>query len=94
LEGPIRLVRELLFDLVSCGILSESTTTEYKKTAYQPAQDINKLTIKYVVDALDCMGSDNMPLADTGEMKNLLSNLETFNSYMQKSPANIPLVEM
>jgi membrane protein len=94
LEGPVRLVRELLFNLVSCGIISESSTTGYKKIAYQPAQDIGNLTIKYVVDALDGMGSDNIPLSDTGEMKKLSEKLKIFNDCIKKSPANIALADI
>jgi membrane protein len=94
LEGPVRLIREILFNLVSCGIISESLTTEYKKMVYQPAQDIDNLTIKYVVDALDGMGSDNIPLAETEEMRKLSESLESFNECVKKSHANIALADI
>ncbi|NQT32051.1 MAG: YihY/virulence factor BrkB family protein [Candidatus Omnitrophica bacterium] len=94
LEGPVRLVRDLLYELVSCGIISETKTMEYKKMAYQPAQDVDKLTIKHVIDALDGKGSDNIPLADTEEMKKLTANLEIFSDTIKKSPANVALVRI
>jgi len=94
LEGPIRLVRESLFDLVTCGILSELNTNEYKSTAYQPAQDVNKLTIQYVIYALDGMGSENMPLDESEEMKKISDNLAIFHETIKNSPANIALVKI
>jgi len=91
IEAPIRLVRQILYGLVECDILSEVKTDEYKKTAYQPAKDIDDITIKSVIDALENRGSNNIPISSTGDMEKLVEDLKVFNETIEKSPANVLL---
>ena len=42
LDIPVRLVRQLLYELVESRIFSDTRTEEYKELAYQPARDINR----------------------------------------------------
>lgn len=88
LEVPIRLVHQILYELVECGVAAETRTKEYKEFAYQPARTINVLTIKYVIDALEQRGADNIPVAQTKELKTLSETLQTFNDTIEKSSAN------
>jgi len=88
LEIPIRLVSQILYELVESGIAFESKSEEHKEFAYQPARTINVLTIKYIIDALEQRGVDNIPVAQTKELKTLSESLQTFNDTIEKSPAN------
>jgi membrane protein len=88
LEIPIRLVNQILYELVECGVAVETKTEEDQEFAYQPARTINVLTIKYVIDALEQRGTDNIPVAQTEELKTLSEMLQTFNDTIEKSPAN------
>ena len=88
LEIPITLMRQILDELVESAVVSEIKTDEGNALAYQPAKDINMLTIKYIVDSLDKRGSDNVPVAQTKELKILAETLKTFNDTIEKSPAN------
>ncbi len=88
LEIPIRLVSQILYELVESGIAFESRSEENKEFAYQPARTINVLTIKYIIDALEQRGVDNIPVAQTKELKTLSETLQTFNDTIEKSPAN------
>ena len=88
LEIPIRLVNQILYELVECGVAVETKTEEDQEFAYQPARTINVLTIKYVIDALEQRGTDNIPVAQTEELKTLSETLQTFNDTIEKSPAN------
>jgi membrane protein len=88
LQIPIRLVRQILFELVECGIVSEVKTNEYKESGYQPARDSEKLTIKYVIDALEHRGTDTIPMTQTQELKVLSESLQVFDNVIEKSPAN------
>jgi membrane protein len=85
---PIRLAHQILYDLVGCGVAAETKTEEDKESAYQPARTINLLTIKYVIDALDKSGTDNIPVAQNRELKILSETLQTFNDTIEISPAN------
>lgn len=88
LEMPIRLVNQIIYELVESGIASKIKTEKYKEFAYQPARTINVLTIKYILDALEKRGIDNIPVAQTKELKTLSEALQTFSNTIEKSPAN------
>lgn len=86
LEIPIRLVNEILFDLVKCRIVSV-TDTEGER-GYQPALDINALSIQYVIDAMEQQGANTMPFAHTPEFETLSVLLDTFGKTIERLPDN------
>ena len=88
LQMPIRLVHNILFDLVESGLVSETKTKIDKELAYQPARDINKLTIQYVLEALEQSGIDTIPVAKTEDHQALSDALKKFSGAMESSPAN------
>jgi membrane protein len=94
LEIPIRLVNQILYDLVTSGILSEVRMEQEKYIAYEPARDPDTLTIKYVIDALESRGSDNIPVAQSQELDRLVERLKEFSDLLGKSEANRPLKDM
>jgi len=88
LEIPIRLVHSILYDLVESGLVSETRTNLEKEIAYQPARDIHKMTIQYVLEALDHKGTEDIPIAKTEDHQTLLDALKDFSEAMAESPAN------
>jgi membrane protein len=94
LEMPIRLVHNILFDLVASGLVSETKTNQDKEIAYQPARDINRLSIQYVLEALEKSGADSIPVAKTEDYQALSDALKHLSDAMQKSPANKLLKDM
>lgn len=88
LKMPIRLVHSILYDLVQSRVISETRTNEDQKFGYQPARDINSLTIKYVVDAVEQNGTNSIPVAKTKEFEVLSHAIEEFRDEMEASPAN------
>jgi membrane protein len=88
LEIPIRLVQKILDELVDAGIFSNTDIKENRESAYQPGRDINTITIKSIIDALDQKGVDNIPVAQTTELKSLSEMLQSFSNELKKSPAN------
>jgi membrane protein len=90
LEIPVRLVRQLLYQLSESGILSEVRSGE-RENAFQPATDVDKITIKYVIDKLDRHGTANVPVAQTNELNKIQESLQQFGQTLEKSPANVLL---
>jgi membrane protein len=88
LEIPIRLVNQILYELVSAGILSEVMMEQQKCTAYEPARDPDTLTVKSVIEALERRGSDNIPVAQSQELDGLIESLEEFSDLMDRSQKN------
>ena len=88
LQIPIRLVEQILEELVEAGIVSDTEVKKNKEISYQPARDINAITINSVIEALEHKGVDNIPVAQTAELKHLSESLKTLNDEIEKSPAN------
>ncbi len=94
LEIPIRLVQQIIFELISSGILSEVKFSESGEVGYHPARDPDTMTIKYVIDALERQGSDNIPVAQSEELDRLSESLKVFSDLIEKSSANRCLKEI
>ncbi len=88
LEIPIRLAHQILFELTACGIVSDTQTQEHKEPGYQPARDINTLTIQFVIDSLEDRGTDSIPVAKTAESEALSEILRAFRDEVAQSLSN------
>ncbi len=88
LEAPIRLIRQILHELVEANIISRVKTEEYKGTAFQLARDSSVLSINYVIKALDSRGVDNIPIAQTEDLKVLSKSLKDFDSILDEASPN------
>lgn len=91
LEIPIRLARLLLFDLVEAGILSEVKINDGKDVAYQPGVDVSKLSVEYIVSAIERNGKSDVPVGDSQELERLSGCLNSFTEDIQHSSGNILL---
>ncbi|MFA5251309.1 MAG: YihY/virulence factor BrkB family protein [Phycisphaerae bacterium] len=91
LEIPIRLVRQILYELSESGVLSEVRNGKDREFAYQPAVDVDKITVKFVIDQLEQHGTSDIPVAKVGELDKLSDCLRQFGETIEKSPANILL---
>lgn len=88
LEIPVRLVRQILYELSESGVLSEVRLGEEKEPAYQPAIDLDKITIKFVIDRLEQRGTSNIPVNKSNELDKLTDCLRQFGETLEKIPAN------
>jgi membrane protein len=92
LEIPIRLVRQILHELVESGILSEVRRQEDdKEVLYQPARDVETLTVKRIVDALEKRGAGDVPVVASEELKRLTEILASISGVVEQAPANVTL---
>jgi len=89
LEIPIRLVRQILFELVNARVLVETKEEKDKAVGYQPATCIEEMRIKDVIDKLEKQGTDKIPVAQTDELKKIASAFDSFDRAAEKSGANI-----
>jgi membrane protein len=94
LEIPIRLTNRLLDDLVKAHVLSEAIGDDEKTTLYQPAKDVNILTINYVIQQLDGIGSNEMAQKDSEEIKKISESFDEFNRIIDNSKANMLLKDI
>lgn len=94
LEIPIRLVREVVYELTESGVISEIKTDAEREAAYQPAQCVEEFTALFVIDALDNRGIDDIPVAESEELVKLTESLKAFSDILKDSTANISLKDL
>ncbi len=82
LHLPIRLVRSVIHDMVSAGLLIEMESKEHKTNIYLPARDINTLTLGFVCQKLDRLGNDKAILNPASEYDKYLD----INKLLKENP--------
>jgi len=91
LDMPIRLVRQILFELAQANILTEIKNDDDPSVFYQPARDVESLTVKYVINALEQHGSADIPIVESSELDKLRQCIKTFDELVENSPDNVSL---
>ncbi|MCD4833037.1 MAG: YihY/virulence factor BrkB family protein [Bacteroidales bacterium] len=94
LEIPIRSVRDILYNLIDSNILSEINTEHDKEKAYQPAQDINNLTVSYVLNAIDHCGADKILAIASTEKDQIIKMLNDFDIAIQNAKGTMLLKDI
>lgn len=94
LELPVRLTNILLTGLVKSHILSETEGEDEKICYYQPARDVNMLTVHYVASALEKVGNDSITFAESKEIEKIKKCYEKFDNMYNESDANILLKDI
>ena len=88
LEIPIRLVNEILFELVQGGLFTTSVAEGDGERGYQPACDIHLLTIQYVIETLELRGLNTIPFASSPEFSVLSEAMDAFGKAIESLPEN------
>jgi membrane protein len=86
LDIPPRLVREIINDLVDAGLLSEIMTEDVKEIAYQPATDPNRITVSFLMGALDRKGNTPVFNKDPEELIVITKLVESYYTHFRKTP--------
>lgn len=89
LKIPVRLVRDLLEDLNKSGLVSVIHENEHKEWLYQPAMDINKLSVSFVLKRLDNKGSEHMVFSKSREYDKVNAMLDKYDKIVAESESNI-----
>jgi membrane protein len=89
LKIPIRMIKSILHDLVRCNILSEVVTSNPKITAFQPAQYIDNISVKFIFEKLDKLGENYIPQEKAELTKKLVAIHEGFYEQIEKSSNNL-----
>jgi membrane protein len=91
---PLRLVNLVIYELTEAGVLSETKFEDGKSPAFQPAMDISVMTVQWVLQRLDQRGTDEVPLADTDEVKKIRASLAAISAAVGQAPANVALKDI
>jgi membrane protein len=94
LKIPVRLARDILQDLSGANLVSIIHENEEKERLYQPALDVNRLTVSYVFSRLDKKGVEQIMVIRNKDYEKIITMLEKFDKLIAKSDANILIKDL
>ena len=94
LKIPVRLSRDILQDLSNANLVSIIHENEEKERLYQPALDVNRLTVSYVFSRLDKKGVEQIMVIRNKDYEKIISMLEKFDRLIAKSDSNILIKDL
>ena len=83
---PIAIIQPVLSKLIASHIIVEFKNQDEDDEVYQPAVDINILTIAYVINALEQCGQNHLP--DINQEQLFMNAVNNFRELMEASEQN------
>ncbi|MFA5923603.1 MAG: YihY/virulence factor BrkB family protein [Methylococcaceae bacterium] len=83
---PIAIIQPILSELMASHIIVEFKNQDEIEEFYQPALDINRLTIAYVINALEQCGQNHLP--DINQERLFMNAVNNFRILMEASDQN------
>ncbi len=93
LKLPIRLVQNIVNDLLSTDLIMEAHTKEHKLVGYTPARELNQFYASELITLLEKKGSDDIPVQSSEEWNWASSAIEDFMLNNEGSALNKRLDE-
>jgi len=90
---PIRIVSDILQELVSLGLLVVSFNSEKHQNVYSPAVDTENLTFDFLFKKLSYSGVDDIKI-DIEEEKKVVTVLQKFDSLIEKNFGKTKLINI
>ncbi len=94
LKIPVRLARDILQDLSDTNLVSIVHKDNKIQRLYQPAMDINKLTVNYVLSRIDNKSAQQQIALKNKDYLKVVNMLEKFNKLAAKSDYNILIKDL
>jgi membrane protein len=89
LKIPVRLVRDIIEDLNSVDLVSIVHEKDDKERMFQPAMDINSITVSLLISRLDKKGIEQSIVVKNREFEKVTAMLAKFDKMIAKSDSNI-----
>lgn len=89
LEMPIKIVREVLDDLVEIRLVNKVKTEHPKEDGYQPARDIHNIRVSSLIEMLDHKGADMLIAKNTPELQEVIHKLKAFANTLEQTHENV-----
>lgn len=91
---PVLLVNQVLKELYAADLVVKVSSPGTDDQAYQPGRDINRLSIAYVLKALNNAGSWEVPVLQDKAWERISSALDGFEQLLDQSPENVLLKDI
>lgn len=94
LEIPVRLVKQILNELINVGLVVETIKGSREEITFQPAKTIETITLKSALDEYEKYGTVKIPDFQSEETDKILRSLKEISEMMDQSPSNIKIKEI
>lgn len=94
IQIPVRLARELLYNLSAAGLITEINIEKPRERLYQPAMDTGKMTMEYILSKIDKAGGEDIPVKQTNEYRKLNHIIAEFGNKLKESDMNLLIGEI
>ena len=94
LKLPLRLVQNIINELMEMGLLIEAYTDQLKLIGYTPAKELNSLTFADLISLMEEKGSNDIPIKNSNEWNLANSTIDEFLNNNQANPLNKKLDEL
>jgi membrane protein len=94
LSLPVRTVHECLDMLRNASLVTEVWNEEHERYVYQPATDINKMTLSFVLEKIESSGSLHKVVINNTDYRKIDTALNKFESLIASSEVNILLRDL
>ena len=94
LKIPVRLVLEILQELADAELVSVIHEDEHQERFYQPAIDISKMSVSYVLRKFDKKGTEHQIFSRNKEYNRITEMLDKFDRIIAKSDSNVLIKDL
>jgi hypothetical protein len=84
----------VMSDLCQADLITQIHTDKEKLRAFMPAQDVNRYSLKYVIETLDKRGNNRILQKPAEEMQTILHIQERFLQQIENAPENILIQDL
>jgi len=91
---PLQLLRDILSELITSGVVSRVKTETVAGEAFQPGKDIGGMTVISVLKAMETHGDEDLPVVQTDELRNLSKAFDSFADLLENASSNRRLVDL
>lgn len=91
LSLPVRTVHDCLDMLHEASMVTEVWNEETERNVYQPATDINKMTLSFVLERIETSGSLHKVVINNADYRKIDSALTKFENLIASSEVNVLL---
>ena len=88
LQLPVKLLMMLLYEMIEAGIVVEIFNQNNKDNTYQPALDINKLTVCSFMERMERHGTSDFHHSSSVEIERIKGVISVFDGSLEQLPEN------
>jgi membrane protein len=95
LRLPVRIVRDVIFELEQAGLILQVKGDENDKAAYYaPAKDVHQVTLYDVITAVETHGEESIDIFESEQVRLVSQLLDAIKDDAVHSSMNQPFIEI